>query len=75
MWWKSVVRWVRERVDLDVDVDLDGKQVGLTVTVTVRFGDAVLLHERFDWPLPEVGKAAKLAGKAARRRSLLTEGV
>ncbi len=72
MWWKSVVRWVRERVDLDVDVDLDGKQVALTVTV--RFGDALLLHERFDWPLPEVGKAAKLAGKAARRRSLLTEG-
>ena len=72
MWWKAVVRRVRERVDVDVDLDLDGHAVA--VVVTVRFGDAVLLSERFDWPPAVPGKPVKLAGKAARRRSLLPAG-
>lgn len=70
MWWKTVLKWVRDRVD--VDVDLDGRTVA--VAVTVKFSEAVLLSERFEWPLPPTGRPAKLAGKAARRRSLLLEG-
>lgn len=72
MWWKTVLKWVRDRVDVDVDLDLDGRTVA--VAATVKFNEAVLLSERFEWPLPTPGRPAKLASKAARRRSLLPEG-
>lgn len=69
MWWKTVLNWLRDRVDVDVDLDIEGDAVA--VSVTVRFNEAVVLSERFEWPLPSLDRPARLAGKAARRRSLL----
>jgi len=69
MWWKTVLKWIRDRVDVDVDLDFDGDAVA--VSVTVRFNEAVLLSERFEWSVPAKDRPARLAGKAARRRSLL----
>ena len=68
MWWKTVLNWVRERVDVDVDLDLDGHTVA--VSVTVSFNEAVVLAERFEWTLPSTTEPVKLAGKAARRSKL-----
>lgn len=72
MWWKTILNWLRDRVDVDVDLDLDGDSVA--VCVTVRFNEAVLLSERFEWSLPTRDRPARLLGKAARRRSLLQAG-
>lgn len=65
MWWKTVLNWVRDRVDVDVDLDLDGRTVA--VSVTVRFNEAVVFAERFEWTLPATAQAVKLTGKLARR--------
>jgi hypothetical protein len=71
MWWKTVTRWVRERVELDAEVDIDGRSV--VVLVTVRFAHAVLVKERFEWTLGATGRPAMLLGHAAKRYTLQTE--
>ena len=71
MWWKTVIRWLRDRLDLDVDLDVGGGKVA--VTVTVKAGEMTVLTERFEWPLPALGETVKLVGTAARRRRMLPE--
>ena len=66
MWWKSIARWLRDKVDVDVDLELDDGVV--VVVLTVRLGGATLLTERFEWTLPAPGAVPhRLASKAARR--------
>ena len=72
MWWKAIVNWLRERVDVEVDLDIDDDVVQLTVNVL--FNETVLLAERFEWELPLPGMPVRLDGLAARRRSVLAEG-
>ena len=72
MWWKTVLRWLRERIDLEVELDFDDPLV--QVTVTVLFNGAPVIAERFDWSLPLPGLPARLDGLAARRTSVLPEG-
>ncbi len=66
MWWKTVVRWLRDRIDVDVDVDLEDGQVQVAVTVAV--GEVTVLPERLAWRVPELGAGGTLRGRKARRR-------
>jgi len=69
MWWKLVVTWLKEKVDLDVDLDLGDGIIAVSVTVSV--GEAVVLAERFEWDLPtEKTASKKLLAKAATRVKL-----
>ena len=69
MWWKTVVSWLRDRVDVDVDLDLEDGTV--EAAVTLKVGELVVFTEHFAWPLPERGARRRLAGKAARRKRVL----
>lgn len=69
MWWKTVVRWLRDRIDVDVDVDLEDGQVQVAVTVAV--GEVTVLTEHFAWTVPEPGSGRKLRGRKARRRRVV----
>lgn len=69
MWWKTVVRWLRDRIDVDVDVDLEDGQVQVAVTVAV--GEVTVLTEHFAWTVPEPGGGRKLTGRKARRRRVV----
>ena len=67
--WKTISKWVRDRASLDVDVDIDDGKVA--VSVTVKFNEAVLFSEEFEWPLPGTKLTrVKLPGRVARRRRL-----
>jgi hypothetical protein len=72
MWWKTVVRWLRDRIDVDVDVDLEDGQVQVAVTLAV--GEVQVLTEHFAWTLPEPGTGRKLVGRKARRRRVVPGG-
>jgi hypothetical protein len=72
MWWKAVLKWLRERIDIEVELDFDDPLV--QVTVTVLFIEAAVIAERFEWTLPLPGMPARLDGLAARRTSVLREG-
>lgn len=69
MWWKTVVRWLRDRIDVDVDVDLEDGQVQVAVTLAV--GEVQVLTEHFAWTLPEPRAGRKLVGRKARRRRVV----
>ena len=73
MWWKTVARWIRNRVDVDVDLDIeDGK---VAVELTLKLGQVTVFTERFEWPIPTgrdpVTAPKKLRGKAARRKRVV----
>lgn len=69
MWWKTVVSWLRDRIDVDVDLDIEDGQVEVAVSLTV--GQVPVFTEHFSWPLPKLGGRQKLAGKTARRKRVL----
>ena len=69
MWWKTVVSWLRDRIDVDVDLDIEDGEVAVAVSLTV--GHVPVCTEHFSWPLPKLGGRQKLAGKTARRKRVL----
>ena len=66
--WKTIAKWLRDRIDLNVDLDVQGGQVA--VAVTVKLGDLTVLSERFTWTVPKPGSPVRLAGSIARRERL-----
>ena len=69
MWWKAIVNWLRDRVDVDVDLDIDEGKVA--VAVTLKVGELTVFTEHFEWPLPSAGQPRKLLGGTAKRSRVL----
>jgi hypothetical protein len=71
VWWKTVVKWLRNKVDVDVDLDVEGGAIA--VELTLKLGGVTMFTERFEWPIPEPNKAKKLRGANARRKRVVPE--